>query len=55
LSQVAARYALGDDALALLLRERQDLAAERESREKLLVPAVATAPGHGDRVTGWWR
>jgi len=50
LSQLAARYAIGDDALAVLLRERQDLAAEFESRDKLLVVAVARAPSQRDRV-----
>jgi len=50
LSQVAARYAIGDNALAVLLRERQDLAAELESRDKLLVAAVAKAPGQRDRM-----
>jgi CHAT domain-containing protein/tetratricopeptide (TPR) repeat protein len=49
LSQLAARYAIGDDALAVLLRERQDLAAELESRDKLLVAAVARAPSQRDR------
>jgi CHAT domain-containing protein len=49
LSQLAARYAIGDDALALLLRERQDLAVELEGRDKLLVAAVAKTPGQRDR------
>jgi CHAT domain-containing protein/tetratricopeptide (TPR) repeat protein len=44
LSQLAVRHAIGDSALARLLRERQDLAQEVQARDKLLIGAVARAP-----------
>ena len=50
LSQLAARYAAGDGALARLLRERQDLVGEMRDRDKLLIDAVAAAPAQRDRV-----
>src|SRR5262249_61761671 len=49
LAQLAARHATGDSALARLLRERQDLAQELEGRDKLLIAAVAQAPGQRNR------
>ena len=49
LAQLAARHATGDSALAGLLRERQDLAQELEGRDKLLIAAVAQAPGQRNR------
>src|SRR5262249_5732733 len=50
LSQLAARYAAGDSALARLLRERQDLVGEMRDRDKLLIDAVAGAPTQRDRA-----
>ncbi len=50
LSQLAARHAVGDGGLARLLRERQDLAVELESRERGLITAVAQPPGNRDRA-----
>ena len=50
LSQLAARHAAGDGALARLLRERQDLAQEARDRDKLLIAAVAKPPGNRDRA-----
>jgi hypothetical protein len=50
LSQLAARHATGDGALARLLRERQDLVQELEGRDKLLIAAVAKAPEQRDRT-----
>ena len=50
LSQLAARHATGDGALARLLRERQDLLQEMHARDKLLIGAVAKAPDQRDRT-----
>ena len=50
LSQLAARHATGEGALAGLLRERQDLVQELEGRDKLLIAAVAKTPDQRDRV-----
>jgi len=50
LSQLAARHATGDGALARLLRERQDLVQEFEGRDKLLIAAVAKTPDRRDRA-----
>jgi CHAT domain-containing protein/tetratricopeptide (TPR) repeat protein len=50
LSQLAARYAAGDGALARLLRERQDFVAEMRDRDNLLIDAVARAPTQRDRA-----
>ena len=45
LSQMAARQAKGDTELARLVRERQDLVAEWQSRDKALIAAVARPAG----------
>lgn len=50
LSQLAARYATGDSALARFLRERQDLIQELEARDQLLIGAVAKPPDRRDRA-----
>ena len=50
LSQLAARHATGEGALAGLLRERQDLVQELEGRDKLLIAAVAKTPDQRDRA-----
>ena len=50
LSQLAARHATGEGALADLLRERQDLVQELEGGDKLLVAAVAKAPDQRDQA-----
>jgi CHAT domain-containing protein/tetratricopeptide (TPR) repeat protein len=44
LSQMAARQAKGDGALAGIVRERQDLVGEWQARDKLLVAAIAQSP-----------
>ena len=44
LSQMAARQAKGADALARLVRERQDLAGEWQGRDKLLIAALSRPP-----------
>ena len=49
LSQLAARHAVGNTDLARLLRERQDLDAELETRGKHLISAVARVPDQRDR------
>ena len=49
LSQLAARHAAGSGALAGLVREQQDLMQELESRDRLLVAAVAKVPGRRDQ------
>jgi tetratricopeptide (TPR) repeat protein len=43
--QMGLRFAAGTDALAALVRERQDLSAFRQSREKLLIAALAKPQG----------
>ena len=50
LSQLAARHATGEGAVAGLLRERQDLVQELEGRDKLLIAAVAKTPDQRDRA-----
>jgi CHAT domain-containing protein/tetratricopeptide (TPR) repeat protein len=50
LSQLAARHATGEGAMAGLLRERQDLLQELEGRDKLLIAAVAKAPDQRDQA-----
>ena len=44
LSQMAARLAKGDSALALIVRERQDLASQWLSRDRLLTAALSAPP-----------
>jgi tetratricopeptide (TPR) repeat protein len=48
LSQMAARQAKGDTELARLVRERQDLVAEWQSRDKALIAAVTRPAGDCD-------
>jgi CHAT domain-containing protein/tetratricopeptide (TPR) repeat protein len=48
LTQMAARGAKGDDALAGLVRERQDLVGEWQSKDKLLIAAKSEAPAKRD-------
>jgi CHAT domain-containing protein/Tfp pilus assembly protein PilF len=43
--QMGLRFAGGSDALAALVRERQDLSAFRRERDKALLAALATAQG----------
>ena len=43
LTQASARFAAGTDALAALVRERQDLAAKREATDQQLLDAVGRA------------
>ena len=50
LSQLAARHATGEGAVAGLLRERQDLLQELEGRDKLLIATVAKPPDQRDRA-----
>jgi CHAT domain-containing protein/tetratricopeptide (TPR) repeat protein len=50
LSQLAARHAIGDGALARLLRERQDLLQQIAADDKLLVAAIARPPDQRDRA-----
>ncbi|HJU30761.1 MAG TPA: CHAT domain-containing tetratricopeptide repeat protein, partial [Hyphomicrobiaceae bacterium] len=50
LKQLAARYASGDDALARLLRERQDLLEEGEENDRKLVAAVGKPSAQRDRA-----
>jgi hypothetical protein len=45
IQQMGLRFAAGTDALAALVRERQDLTAFRQSREKLLVEALGKPQG----------
>ena len=45
LAQMAARQAKGDGALARLVRERQDLASEWQTRDKALIAARSGLPG----------
>ena len=45
IQQMGLRFAAGTDALAALVRERQDLSVFRQSREKLLVEALAKPDG----------
>ena len=45
LAQMAARQAKGDGALARLVRERQDLAGEWQTRDKALIAARSGLPG----------
>ena len=44
LAQMAARQAKGDNALARLVRERQDLVGEWQAKDKLLITARAEPP-----------
>lgn len=44
LSQMAARSAAGSSAFAALVRERQDLLAEKDSKEKQLLAAITGPP-----------
>ena len=48
ISQMAARQATGDGALARLVRERQDLVADWQTREKLLMAAMMQPPEKRD-------
>src|SRR5215813_7954429 len=48
LSQMALRTAAGDDDLARLIRERQDLAGEWHSKEIELISAHSAAPSERD-------
>ena len=54
LSQLAARHGVksgaGAGALAALVREQQDLVQELETRDRLLVAAVAKVPGQRDKI-----
>ena len=50
LAQMAAREAKGDDTLAQLVRQRQDLVAEWQKREGAHSAAVAQAPDKRDRL-----
>src|SRR5262245_35000947 len=50
LSQMAARQATGDSALAGIVRERQDLVGEWQARDKLLVAAIAQSPDRRNAV-----
>jgi hypothetical protein len=45
LQQMGLRFAGGTDALAVLVRERQDLSTFRQTREKLLVEALGKSQG----------
>jgi CHAT domain-containing protein/Tfp pilus assembly protein PilF len=45
IQQMGLRFAAGTDALAALVRERQDLSVFRQSREKLFVEALAKPDG----------
>ena len=46
LAQMAVRLAKGADGLAPLVRERQDLVAEWQAKDKLLIAARAEQPAH---------
>jgi CHAT domain-containing protein/tetratricopeptide (TPR) repeat protein len=46
IGQMAARHAKKDNTLANLVRERQDLWSEWQSRDKLLIAAVSRPPEH---------
>jgi hypothetical protein len=48
LAQMAARQSKGEDAIAKLVRERQDLAAEWQTHDKALLTAVSRAPDKRD-------
>jgi CHAT domain-containing protein len=47
-ARMAARFAAGDDALAHLVRDRQDAVAAWQSLDRALVEAFARAPGERD-------
>jgi CHAT domain-containing protein/tetratricopeptide (TPR) repeat protein len=48
LQQTAARFASGSGALATLVRESQDLAAQRNAEDKLLIAALSKSDGQQD-------
>ncbi len=50
LSRMAARFAAGDDALAALVRERQDAVQRWQSLDGALVKAVSRPPGERDKA-----
>src|SRR5215475_6586170 len=50
LTQMAARQATGDSALAGIVRERQDLVGEWQARDKLLVAAIAQSPNQRNAI-----
>jgi CHAT domain-containing protein/Tfp pilus assembly protein PilF len=51
LTQMAARQAKGDGALAGIVRERQDLVGEWQARDKLLVAAIAQSPDQRNAIS----
>jgi CHAT domain-containing protein len=51
ITQLSARFAVGNDELAQLVRRDQDLAAESESLDKLLISAIAKEPSKRDIQT----
>ena len=51
LQQIGARFAAGNDALAALVRENQDLVASRQDRDRKLVAAVSAAPTDDSAAT----
>jgi len=50
ISRMAARFAAGDDALARLVRERQDATERWRKLDGTLVQAVSRPPGERDQV-----
>jgi len=51
LAQMAARQAKGDSVLARLIRERQDLVAEWQAKDKVLIAARSEPPGRRNAPT----
>jgi CHAT domain-containing protein/Tfp pilus assembly protein PilF len=51
IQQMGLRFAAGTDALAALVRERQDLSVFRQSREKLLLEALGKPQGEQNPAT----
>jgi CHAT domain-containing protein len=48
INQLSARFAVGNDHLAQLVRREQDLASENERLDKSIVEAVSLDPSNGD-------
>jgi tetratricopeptide (TPR) repeat protein len=51
INQLSMRFAAGNDELAQLVRRDQDLAAQNESLDKLLIAAIAKEPSKRDLLT----